>query len=112
MLRLLSVLVPSAAVGSHRSRAGALPRPRLLVHGVRQDKRNPCQAPDTLPAPPCPAAEALDRRPALRRHELRPAPIELPMVALAHAEVARPGLQLRVEALVPQAHLRVQGQAP
>src|SRR5713101_4416029 len=54
------------------------------------------------------AARALDRCPALGRHELGPAPVELPMVALAHAEVAGPGLEIRVEALMAQPHLCVQ----
>src|SRR5712692_11542756 len=58
------------------------------------------------------AARALDRCPALGRHELSPAPVELPMVALAHAEVAGPGLEILVEPLVPEPHLGVQGHSP
>ena len=39
-------------------------------------------------------------RPAPGRHELRPAPVELSMVALAHAEIAGPGVKVLVEALM------------
>src|ERR1700752_4025978 len=54
----------------------------------------------------------LELRPAVDRHESRPAPIELPMIALAHAEIAGPGLQVLVESLMPQPHLCVQGITP
>src|SRR6516225_241508 len=50
--------------------------------------------------------------PALGLHQLGPATIELAMVALAHAEVACPALEVLVEALVPQTHLRVHRHAP
>src|SRR5271169_709824 len=50
--------------------------------------------------------------PAVGRHQLRPAAIELSVVALAHAEIAGPAFEIFVEALVPQTHLRVHGHAP
>ena len=34
------------------------------------------------------------------------------MVALAHAEVAGPGIEVRVEALMPEPHLHVQEHTP
>src|SRR4029077_4458433 len=43
-----------------------------------------------------------------RRHELRPAPVKLAMVALAHLEVTGPSLEPVVEPPVPQSYLRVQ----
>src|SRR5205085_2117636 len=51
-------------------------------------------------------------RPALGFHQLGPAAIEPAMVALAVAVVARPGLQIGVEALVSEAHLVIQSLAP
>src|SRR4029453_3810167 len=63
-------------------------------------------------AAPHAATEALDRRPALRRHELRPAPIKLPMVALAEAGVTGPGLEVLAVALMAQPHLHIQRIAP
>src|SRR5216683_3780567 len=50
--------------------------------------------------------------PALCRDQLRPAPVELAMVALAHAKLAGPAAELRVKALVPEAHLRVERHLP
>src|SRR6516162_6135242 len=50
--------------------------------------------------------------PALGCHQLRPAPVELTVVALAHAEVAGPGVETLVKALVSQTHLRVNRHAP
>jgi hypothetical protein len=47
-------------------------------------------------------------RPAVGRHQLRPASIKLPMIALAHAEIAGPGIEVMVEALMPEPHLSVQ----
>src|SRR5215472_5906423 len=61
---------------------------------------------------PGPSVAARHRGPALGRHQLRPAPIELAVIALAHAEIAGPGLEVRVETLVAQAHLRVHRQSP
>src|ERR1700738_756294 len=61
---------------------------------------------------PGPSVAARHRGPTLGRHQLRPAPIELAVIALAHAEIAGPGLEVRVETLVPQAHLRVHCQSP
>src|SRR5262245_29637515 len=57
-----------------------------------------------------PASPSLffDLSPTPGRHELRPAPIELPMVALAEAVVTGPGLESRVEALMPQTHFVIQ----
>src|SRR5580765_3030081 len=49
--------------------------------------------------------------PVRRRHQLRPAPIETPVVALAHAKLAGPGPELRIEPLVTEAHLRVERHA-
>src|SRR5713101_2085452 len=50
--------------------------------------------------------------PALGRDQLCPAPVELTMVALAHAILAGPAAELRVEALVAEAHLRVERHLP
>src|SRR6516164_9896101 len=50
--------------------------------------------------------------PALRLHQLRPAAIELAMVALAHAEIAGPGVETLIKALVPKPHLRIYRHAP
>src|SRR6516164_9746156 len=61
--------------------------------------------PDMAGSRPSIAARHLS--PALGLHQLRPASIELAMVALAHAEIAGPGLELPVEAVMPQTHLRV-----
>src|SRR6516225_6008146 len=58
------------------------------------------------PSPPF--ASPLCMHPALGRHQLRLASIELPMIALAHAEIAGPGIEVRVEPLMPEPHLRVQ----
>src|SRR6267142_1203705 len=55
---------------------------------------------------------ALHLRPALGRHELIPATVELPMIALAHAKIAGPGFKVIVESLMSQPHLCVQGMAP
>src|SRR5215510_730354 len=57
-------------------------------------------------------ARALDRRPVRGRHELRPASVELPMVALAEAVVAGPGLEVLVVTLMAQPHLHIQRIAP
>src|ERR1700751_695136 len=59
-----------------------------------------------------PSIAARHRGPAVGLHQLRPAAVELAMVALAHAEIAGPGFEVLVEALGTQAHLRVHGQAP
>src|SRR5712671_2013112 len=45
--------------------------------------------------------------PAVGGEQLRPAAIELAMVALADAMVAGPGVEARVEVFVTHAHLRV-----
>src|SRR5438067_12550261 len=50
--------------------------------------------------------------PAVGREQLRPAPVELAMVALADAPVAGPGVEAGVEPLMPHAHLRVDRHAP
>src|SRR6516164_2144014 len=42
--------------------------------------------------------------PALGRHQLHPALIELPMIALAHAEIAGPGIEVLIEALMSEPH--------
>src|SRR5262249_9619173 len=46
--------------------------------------------------------------PVRARHHLRPAAIKLAMVALAHAEIAGPGVEALVKPLVAKPHLRVQ----
>src|SRR5438105_14467022 len=51
------------------------------------------------------------RGPVVGSHHLRPAPIELPVVALAHAPVAGPAVEAVVEALVPEAHLGIERHA-
>src|SRR6266851_4811482 len=61
---------------------------------------------------PTPCVSALEICPALGRHELRPALVELPMVALAKAVVAGPGLEVLVVALMAQPHLHIQRIAP
>src|SRR6202035_1758059 len=66
--------------------------------------------PDMAGSRPSIAARHLG--PAVGPHQLRPAAIELAVVALAHAEVAGPAFEIFVEALVPQTHLRVDGHAP
>ena len=50
--------------------------------------------------------------PALGRHQLHPALIELRMIALAHAEIADPGIEVLIEALMSEPHLRVQERSP
>src|SRR5215831_21105840 len=60
---------------------------------------------------PRPSVAAWHHSPPVGRHQLRPAPVELPVIALAHAKIAGPGLELLVEALVPQTHLRVHRQS-
>src|SRR5215510_9327793 len=57
-------------------------------------------------------ARACDRRPGLGCHQLRPAPIELPMVALTEAGVAGPGLEVLAVTLMAQPHLQIQRIAP
>src|SRR6516225_6376723 len=59
-----------------------------------------------------PLVAARHRSPAVGCHQLRPAPVELTVVALAHAEIARPGVETLVKALVPKPHLRVYRHAP
>src|SRR6516162_11696810 len=59
-----------------------------------------------------PSVAARHFGPALGLHQLRPAAIELAMIALAHAEIAGPGVETLVKALVPQTHLRVNRHAP
>src|SRR5271166_2296807 len=59
-----------------------------------------------------PSVAARHLGPALGLHQLSPAAVELAVVALAHAKVAGPGVEALVEALVPQAHLRVHRHAP
>src|SRR5437588_522161 len=54
-----------------------------------------------------PSVAARHLGPALGFHQLRPAAVELTVIALAHAEIAGPGLEAFVEALMPQTHLRV-----
>src|SRR5262249_54156197 len=49
-----------------------------------------------------------DLRPALGRHELGPALVKVPMVALADAEVTGPGPEVLVEAFVASSHRIVQ----
>src|SRR5439155_26210283 len=58
-----------------------------------------------------PSVAARHLGPALGFHQLRPAPVELAMIALAHAEIAGPGFEAFVEPLMPQTHLRVHGHA-
>src|SRR5271166_4022727 len=50
-----------------------------------------------------------DFRPAVGRHQLRPAPVEPTMVAFAVAVVAGQRSQILVEALVPEAHFVTEG---
>src|SRR5215469_12766188 len=50
--------------------------------------------------------------PAVGPHQLGPAAVELAMITFAHAEIAGPGIEVRIEAFVPQTHLRVHGHAP
>src|SRR5438093_6054182 len=45
-------------------------------------------------------------------HELRPAAIELAVIALAHAVVAGPGVEALIEPLVAEPHLGVQVGSP
>src|SRR5271168_1380280 len=59
-----------------------------------------------------PSIAARHLGPAVGLHQLRPAAIELAVVALAHAEIAGPAFEIFVEALMPQTHLRVHGHAP
>src|SRR6201987_1822950 len=59
-----------------------------------------------------PSIAARHGGPALRFHQLGPASIELAVIALAHAEIAGPGFEVGVEALVPETHLRIDGHAP
>src|SRR6266404_3877584 len=45
--------------------------------------------------------------PVFRRHDFSPAPIELPVIALAETGIARPGAERRIEALATEPHLVV-----
>src|SRR4029077_1738147 len=45
--------------------------------------------------------------PVCRCHRLGPAPVKLPVVALAETGIARPGAKRRIEALVAEPHLVV-----
>src|SRR5262245_46259100 len=58
-----------------------------------------------------PSTVARHLGPAWRLHQLRPARVKLAMIALAHAEIAGPGLEAFVETLMPQTHLRIHGHA-
>src|SRR5262249_34888303 len=58
-----------------------------------------------------PGVAARHLGPARARHHLRPAPIKLAMVALAHAEIAGPSVELLVKPLVAKPHLRVERSA-
>src|SRR5438105_5689347 len=46
--------------------------------------------------------------PTPRRHQLRPAAVETPMVVLAHAEFAGPGAEVRIKAVMTEPHLRIE----
>src|SRR5215510_12934684 len=89
-------------------------RQRSASHRFRGDTaRVPFHAhPCWLDAYPLLPVRVLDLCPAVSRHELCPAPVELAMVALAEPVVAGPGSQVFVEALMPEPHLHVQRQAP
>src|SRR6266404_993075 len=50
--------------------------------------------------------------PAVCLHQLRPASVELAMIALAHAKVAGPGLEALVKALMAQTHLCIHRHTP
>src|SRR5216683_2427256 len=52
------------------------------------------------------------RGPVVGGHHLRPAPVELAMVALTHAPVAGPAVEAVVEPLMPDAHLGIERHAP
>src|ERR1700736_5491201 len=60
----------------------------------------------------CPSILARYVGPAFGLHQLRPAPVELAVVALAHAEITGPGVETLVEPLVSQPHLRIQESPP
>src|SRR5262249_28243057 len=45
--------------------------------------------------------------PARGVHQLRPAAVELPVITFADAEIAGPSLEVAIEALMTQPHLRV-----
>src|SRR6266566_7591493 len=50
--------------------------------------------------------------PVLGRDQLGPAPVELAVVALAHAILAGNAAELWIKALVPEPHLRVERHLP
>src|ERR1700730_13995037 len=52
------------------------------------------------------------RGPVVGGHHLGPAPVELAMVALAHAPFAGPAAEAVIEALVPDPHLGIERHAP
>src|SRR5437667_1660367 len=60
----------------------------------------------------CPSVAVRHLGPAVCFHQLGPAAIELAVIALAHAEIAGPGFEVLIEALMPQAHLRIHRHAP
>src|SRR6516162_9127877 len=60
----------------------------------------------------CPSILARYLRPALGFHQLRPAAIELAVVALAHAEITGPSVEALVETLMSQPHLGVDRKLP
>src|SRR5437879_7413997 len=60
----------------------------------------------------CPSILAWYVGPAFGFHQLSPAPVELAMVALAHAEIAGPGVETLIEPLVSEPHLRIQEGPP
>src|SRR6516225_8866630 len=45
--------------------------------------------------------------PALSLHQLGPAPVKLPMIALTHTKIACPSFEALIETLVAQSHLGV-----
>src|SRR5262249_9006900 len=87
---------------------GALGPPRSPGSGMPGSPPYPASRNATFPPWQRAAARALDLLPPLGGHELRPAPVELAMVALAEAVIAGPGLEVHIIALMAQSHLHIQ----
>src|SRR6266851_5347766 len=59
-----------------------------------------------------PSVAARHLCPAVCRHQLGPARVELAMIALAHAEIAGPGFEALIEPFVSEPHLRIDRHPP
>src|SRR6516225_4300634 len=108
-----------ASAWFRRGSRARLPWPDRPRHSGRgRGSRSPCSTsrvtssfmPDMPGSRPPVAARHFG--PALGLHQLRPAAVELTVVALAHAKIAGPGVEALVKALVPKPHLRVNRHAP